>query len=30
MNVSPNPVLAESPFPGILHATLAGSASASP
>lgn len=26
MNVSPNPVLAESPFPGILHATLAGSA----
>lgn len=26
MNVTPNPVLAESPFPGILHATLAGSA----
>ena len=25
MNVSPNPVLAASPFPGILHATLAGS-----
>jgi mannose-6-phosphate isomerase-like protein (cupin superfamily) len=26
MNVTPNPVLAASPFPGILHATLAGSA----
>jgi mannose-6-phosphate isomerase-like protein (cupin superfamily) len=26
MNVTPNPVLAESPFPGLLHATLAGSA----
>ena len=25
MKVSPNPVLAASPFPGILHATLAGS-----
>ena len=25
MTVSPNPVLAASPFPGILHATLAGS-----
>ncbi len=25
MQVSPNPVLATSPFPGILHATLAGS-----
>ena len=26
MKVSPNPVLTASPFPGILHATLAGSA----
>ena len=26
MNVTPNPVLTQSPFPGILHATLAGSA----
>ena len=25
MPVTPNPVLAASPFPGILHATLAGS-----
>jgi mannose-6-phosphate isomerase-like protein (cupin superfamily) len=25
MSVTPNPVLAASPFPGILHATLAGS-----
>jgi quercetin dioxygenase-like cupin family protein len=25
VSVSPNPVLASSPFPGILHATLAGS-----